>query len=134
MTDKLEDVWDTDRRFFIGTSGQFVYIIQKTELNVYCGYVGVPLTHILFARTYSSIPGYLKVHGGVTYSGPMDGIGDDFWFFGFDCAHYGDEVPGFKVGLGTGEYREFPYVLKETLSLIKQLRDPSLYLHFTPEA
>ena len=47
---------------------------------------------------YSSIALVTRSHGGLTYSGPTcPGKRDDArstWWFGFDCAHAGDLVPG----------------------------------------
>lgn len=42
----------------------------------------------------------IRVHGGITYSGAdLEGCREGEWWFGFDCAHAGDLVPGL------GEYR-----------------------------
>lgn len=56
---------------------------------------------------------------------------DDVWWFGFDCAHAGDIIPGMAsdlkfVGQTTGwgavyEYRDFAYVENQCTELAKQL-------------
>ena len=68
---------------------------------------------------------YFNVHGGLTFSGgdknyPAES--DDLWWFGFDCAHYGDGL------MGRSEYEEFPvrsteYVSSECENLARQLAE-----------
>ncbi len=60
---------------------------------------------------------------------PEPGEPDCIWWFGFDCAHAGDVVPGMsEFGLTTmsgkwGEtYKDFDWVKAEVESLAKQLR------------
>lgn len=70
--------------------------------DYYCGYVGVPPSHSLYQTEYMDnimiqvdIDAY--VNGGLTYSNMADSwrtTKDEFrnyWFFGFDCAHYWNE-------------------------------------------
>ena len=74
----------------------------------------------------------VSVHGGITYSDwgfdpiPRDGE----WWFGFDCAHAGDRVPGMDavaalVGGGFDRsddvYRDEAYVAAECENMAKQL-------------
>lgn len=58
-----------------------------------CGYVGIPKTHPLYGKGYDECQD-ICCHGGLTYSGGGDKskhpIESDLWWFGFDCAHYGD--------------------------------------------
>lgn len=83
-------------------------------------------------------PDYLiDVHGGLTYAAPCDGDEadgichvpapgepEDVWWFGFDCAHYDDLVPGYS-GVGVlnpgAVYRDIAYVQAETERLADQL-------------
>lgn len=61
---------------------------------------------------------------------PAPGRPDDVWWFGFDCAHAFDLVPGLSV-LGKpmadafdwehGQYRDIGYVMSECADLAKQL-------------
>lgn len=60
-----------------------------------CGYGGVPKTHRLHGVESGTEydESMCDVHGGVTYSGGDEDYpvkSDGLWWFGFDCAHYGD--------------------------------------------
>lgn len=83
------------------------------------------------------------VHGGLTFSSschefdkgegygichtPQPGRPADVWWFGFDCAHAGDFVPGMPTPadlewLHDGDvYRDLAYVQTETADLARQL-------------
>ena len=61
-----------------------------------CGYVRVPPTHKFHGKGYyeEGSTDAIEVHGGLTFAqiepcAHEDGQG---WWFGFDCAHAGDEV------------------------------------------
>lgn len=102
-------------------------------LSHWCGYVGVPAAHPFWGLDYSqpapklntSPESALDVHGGVTYAGdhaPMCEP-DGYWYFGFDCAHAGDLVPG-MVRRGReryGVYRDVAFVEAECRKLAEQL-------------
>lgn len=60
----------------------------------------------------------VEVHGGLAYSGEMPD--SDKWWFGFDCAHYGDHVP-FCSLVGREVYRDMRYVTEELKSLVDQI-------------
>lgn len=69
----------------------------------------------------------LRVHGGITYAGdklPTVDKTDGQWWFGFDCAHSGDLVPG-MLEYGPAHkgdiYRDQQYVVAECQSLAAQL-------------
>lgn len=93
-----------------------------------------------------SIESKIDVHGGLTYSGENNPkrIGREDaplqWWFGFDCAHHDDLVPGLiksltevEETLGTassslpflrdGVYRTQEYVMEETKRLAEQLAE-----------
>lgn len=76
----------------LDTRTQFVELCTFTFMGHRCGYVGVPKTSSLWRRSYSQQDLYdIDVHGGLTFSDSFEGIGfDDYWFFGFDCAHAHD--------------------------------------------
>ena len=91
----------------------------------YCGYVAVTNSNKLFECPYSksrrevggSPEGLLECHGGITYSGnatffPTYPGGKERWWFGFDCAHYGDTI----------ENCSLEYVKAECIYLAKQLK------------
>lgn len=67
-----------------------------------------------------------EVHGGITFSShcvSTDGH-DDKWWFGFDCAHSGDMIPGhLRFGFDTGydTYKDEAYVRRECELLAEQL-------------
>lgn len=46
---------------------------------------------------------------------------DKLYWFGFDCAHYGDMSPGTSGSLARGEYRDVAYVAEQCAALAKQL-------------
>lgn len=76
----------------LDTRTQFVELCIFTFMGHRCGYVGVPKNNSLWGRSYSQPDLYdIDVHGGLTFSGSFEEIGfDDYWFFGFDCAHAHD--------------------------------------------
>ena len=95
-----------------------------------CGYVGINKSHPLYGKTYMTLEEDFNVHGGITYSGYMEGETD--WFFGFDTAHAGDKTdPEILKMFDTnytdmsmrGVVRTSKYCVKETNSLAKQLKD-----------
>lgn len=88
-----------------------------------CGYVGVPRSHRFYGKDYMEVEtliDYGNCHGGITYSSKDENskypIESDSWWFGFDCAHYGD---GKDLDLAI---RYFPN-LTETLMKIKHCED-----------
>ena len=144
---KVERVWET-------TTGLWACAIL-TGMGHRCGYVGVSDAHPLHGVDYSQETDCLEfpsdeavgkrgiipllagsrrapdvvfdVHGGLTFSGPMDWIEaapKGLWFFGFDCAHHGDAPePGYtnySVFSG-GVVRSLEYVAGECESLAAQL-------------
>lgn len=77
------------------------------------------------------------VHGSITYSGgdsyPVQNPDNKWWFFGFDCGHYGDlkdteACERYNLRKPTfffedyGEVRTLDYVWDECLSLYNQLK------------
>ena len=116
-------------------------IVRHRSGGHLCGYVGIPSTHPLHGKSYDD-PN-VNVHGGLTYADacqegghvchiPQPGEDPNVWWFGFDCAHAGDESPGFRAIIGRGsrgfwpdrgdEYRNVAYVKAECASLAQQLR------------
>jgi hypothetical protein len=81
---KIEKEWEH--------AGLKCVVVQAREGMHRCGYVRVPPTHSQFGKEYDDVP--VDVHGGLTFAAEEpceheDGKG--FWF-GFDCAHYGDAM------------------------------------------
>lgn len=114
-------------------------MIRRGGFGAWCGYVGVPPGHPLHGLGYSDVD--VDVHGGLTYAAPCDGNEetgichvpgpgepDPVWWFGFDCGHAFDLMPGMPADLAMIEsavYRDVNYVTAETERLAKQLADLS---------
>jgi hypothetical protein len=95
----------------------------------------------------------LNVHGGITFSDfchevknedcaniichiPAEGRPEKVWWFGFDCAHHDDCIPGYinheyASILSNGVYRTIAYVKDEIRELSKQLRALAITRHET---
>lgn len=109
-------------------------LIVRNWMGALCGYVGVHPGHPCYEEGYH-VPA-VDVHGGLTYSNhcqengpichvPAPGEPDDVWWFGFDCAHARDMIPGLSVGLlgqGADVYRDLRYVRAECEELARQLK------------
>jgi hypothetical protein len=108
--------------------------------GAWCGYVAVPPGHPLHGKDYD-VPD-VSVHGGLTYANrcsghichvPKPGDPDDVWWFGFDCGHFQDLMPGMAARLRRLDvpdldvpgwpdtYRDLAYVRAEIESLAEQL-------------
>lgn len=112
-------------------------LIVRGPLGALCGYVAVPPSHPLHGIDYNSDSTiHLDVHGGLTYSAmcsghichqPKAGEPADVWWFGFDCAHSGDYIPGYERHMDAlpflrdGVYRDIAYVREECRRLASQL-------------
>lgn len=77
--------------------------------NWYCGYAVIPEDHPFYGADYDDVEGDVDVHGGLTFSGELDGI--DGFLLGFDCNHYGDSP----------EVQDEEYTLSECKRLVDQL-------------
>lgn len=115
----------------------------RNQLGAWCGYVGVAPGHRLHGADYEAAhdAAAVDVHGGLTFAdrcapsgkGPQEGIchieqdgrPDPVWWFGFDCAHAWDVVPGLEtLGVGSdagGAYRDLGFVVAECETLARQL-------------
>jgi hypothetical protein len=116
-------------------------LLRRNDLGAWCGYAAVPPGHPLHGQRYDCPD--LDAHGGITFAGPCHGEichvprpgqPDNVWWFGFDCAHCFDLVPGMEkllkesreqLGLSghrfRSEYRDLAYVTEQTESLAEQL-------------
>jgi hypothetical protein len=102
-------------------------LIGRNALGAFCGYVGLPPGHPLHGFASGAF-GFVRVHGGVTFTAPYAADGRVYWLVGFDCLHCFDDAPGMWVpGLGRslmpgrGQYRDLQYVRAEVESLGRQL-------------
>lgn len=85
-----------------------------------------------------AIDSLIRVHGGLTFSDrcspgedesrgichvPEPGEPDHVWWFGFDCGHHRDLVPGVDAGYRSydGCYKNISYVRREVTLLAAQL-------------
>jgi len=116
--------------------------IQRHSLGAWCGYVGIPPSHPAYGRSCADLNYSIEIHGGLNHASKCGGITacligvNEIWWFGFDCAHFGDFVPGMAVTReklaarlptcllddAQGIYRDLKYVYKETEWLAEQLR------------
>lgn len=115
-------------------------LIVRGPLGGLCGYVGVDENHRYFGVHYNDVPA--DVHGGLTFSNkcqgnpeghsichlPAEGEADEVWWFGFDCGHVGDLLPGVekRYAMTRGRYpsdvyRTLEYVRAEVTRLAAQL-------------
>ena len=83
-----------------------------------CGYVGIPRSHKFYGKEYTEIESQIDhgdCHGGLTFSSRSIGekypIESDLWWFGFDCAHYGD---GKDLDLAIEVFPEFAQQITRT--------------------
>ncbi len=113
-------------------------VVASLELGHRCGYVGVPKSHLLHGADYDEQSvSEIEVHGGLTYANGRDFPveSDGLWWFGFDCAHYGDAPdPAIAANVTShymlamssdGEIRTLEYVTAECESLARQLASAS---------
>lgn len=93
-------------------------VVVLQDLGHRCGYVGVGKNHPLHGQFHDveEIEN-LNVHGGITYA--SDGRGqypiesDEMWWFGFDCAHWGD------CGDHKASLKHFPHLREQIMMRIE---------------
>ncbi len=90
--------------------GMFKGLILRGPCSL-CAYIGVPMWHNLAGRDYDSLPDIADVHGGFTYAAPIIGIDvpKDYWWFGWDYAHWNDETFARYAPLTAGIYAKLPF-------------------------
>ena len=122
--------WENEPDRIDGTddfTGYQMLIRRHPGMGHLCGYVGV-VDHPCFAEEYDfHLLDNIDVHGGLTYDGVIQNEGP-FWWFGFDCSHYGDLMPYMNKGLvnfgpdgDCSVYRDIEFVKAECANLAKQL-------------
>jgi hypothetical protein len=100
-------------------------VAQVPLLGHLCGYVRIPRTHALYGKHDSAKLQKIFVHGGVTFSKTKKSgrwLTRGHWI-GFDCAHYGDLVPGVTPEAYAKQFalRDVEYVKYEIDKLVRQL-------------
>lgn len=122
--------WDGEPDRVEGKHAGLPTLALRNPMGGWCGYVAVPPGHPFHGQPYDEHYD-LDVHGGLTYSDrcdgsrichiPKPGEPDDVWWFGFDCGHSSDLLPGMRdYGFG-GTYRTLDYVRAEIQKLAEQL-------------
>ena len=137
---------EPDRISWVDPETGYDCLIRRHDtLGFYCGYVAVTKDHTWYEKKYSDVD--IECHGGLTYSRECDGDvekgichitkeDDKSWWFGFDCAHAGDIIPGpdyldlsplFEMDLSPlfemDVYQDLSYLTSEVESIAKQLKD-----------
>lgn len=134
--------WKTEpNRVEFTHAGLQCLLSRNPFMGSWCGYVGVSPAHPLYGKGADYVEA--DVHGGLTYSNACHGTichiaddeGEKLHWFGFDCAHGGDLVPGMmgkfpettaleKALYGTrGGYRTVDYARDETKRLAEMLAE-----------
>jgi hypothetical protein len=131
--------WDTEPHRVEWRYAGLACLAQRSySMLNWCGYVGVPPGHPFYGKKYTDEGPYdLGVHGGLTYSAKCKGFichvpergEDDVWWFGFDCGHAGDQIPGLDFSAKAcdlpmrnwARYRDLDYVKGEVQGLAEQL-------------
>jgi hypothetical protein len=120
-----------------GLGKSFVYKNYKCEIKRVpemlhlCGYVSIPKGNKFYEKAkegYDSLD--LSVHGGLTFS-ELKVSGDIV--IGFDCAHFGDLIPGRPFMLSSliqDEYKDMEYVENQIKKLVDQLDIKTPFLRF----
>lgn len=106
-------------QFVDEATGLECLILRAHSLIHLCGYVRVPEGHPLHGLSYDNA--HFEVHGGITFAGDLDPR-PGFWF-GFDCAHLNDLVPGMRRRESTDTYRTIDYVRAQCSSLARQIKN-----------
>lgn len=116
----------------------------RNHFGVWCGYAAVPPGHPFHGKDYNDVDD-VDVHGGLTYASlcadaichvPKPGEPENVWWFGFDCGHSFDLMPGmaaFRRTPGFGllgdepdlhaTYRDLAYVQTEIRRLAEHLAE-----------
>ena len=149
-------MFEPDKAHWVDPKSGMDCLIHRGPMGALCGYVGVPPGHPLHGLDYSNEAAWeLTVHGGLTYANacqdtedessgichvPFPGRPHDVWWFGFDCAHSGDVVPGLRrvakdekgqsyidladlLAMPGDTYKDFSYVKAQTENLARQLAE-----------
>ena len=95
-------------------------LVCRTDMGHVNGYVKVPVD--LPYKNRSSFKrfaeDYFSVHGGVTFTGSLEMLGQEGYWVGFDTAHCYDWTPQWNEG----EYRSVDYVKGKIKTLASQIK------------
>jgi hypothetical protein len=112
-----------------------IVVSRHPEMGNLNGYVGVRRNHPLYGRGMDDKKiSRFWVHGGVTFAGKvtcLKGFKKNYWYIGFDTAHYGDLIPSLdditaKAGIPSQStigkrYKDIRFVSTETNKLLEQI-------------
>ena len=143
--------WDDepDKAVWIDTASNLDCMIHRNPMGALCGYVGVGPDHPWHGKNYMDGDVDVSVHGGLTFSESCeegddpaigichvakDGRPDPVWWFGFDCGHTDDLIPGMIEAFALMDeqipdymidetYKDFGYVQGEVTRLAHQLAE-----------
>lgn len=109
---------------------------RNAHMGSWCGFVGVTeahpwwerrLHHGLLALQFAD-PEPNAVHGGLSFAGRRGENLDEYWFFGFDCAHYEDTFPTApRAHMSSGAYRDVAFVRAEVDKLVEAAQAASTW-------
>jgi hypothetical protein len=155
-TDWGDGPWqhESDKLQWVDEATGLDCLIVRNHFGALCGYVGVPPSHPDYGRDCDDVD--VWVHGGLTYAASCQedadeatsichvvepGRPDNIWWFGFDCGHAFDVMPGMdaaykRFGVPSiretlaipgmkDSYRDVPYVRAECARLARQLNEVS---------
>lgn len=142
--------WDDEPDRVDWTHASLPCFVLRNHHGAWCGYVGVAAGHPAYGLGYHDVD--VEVHGGLSYSAPCSppichvpapGEPDEVYWFGFDCGHGFDIMPGidarvreayaasgqtppalleqFLAFLHPEKYRPLAYAQAETNRLAEQL-------------
>lgn len=99
-------------------------IVRHVVTGHLCGYLDIPEGHAWYGKDFSRGVEGPEMHGGCTFAQEIPDL--NIWRIGFDCAHYGDAMPGMLrhdfIRLAHGIYRNMEYVTKECESLAEKAK------------
>jgi hypothetical protein len=120
----IEKEWENEPDHLDVQHDDFHFVILRhPELLHLNGYIGVPIGHPLFGKGDDEVD--IDCHWSFTFTGNgLPHMRDNYWYFGFDCAHAGDLVPKlYEMGFYTGEvYRNIQYVVNELSYIAEQIQ------------
>lgn len=134
----------TIEKSWVTKSGLKAFVMMH-PMGHRCGYVNVPEEHPLYGCDYNDPHQDLngerpvevfEVYGGLTFSRSLVRNAEEGWYFGFDCAHYGDapDYEAYKKYMGEhfnqktwddlygdGAHRTLDFCIEECEKLAQQL-------------
>lgn len=124
--------WDEEpNRVEFESYGFNCLLVRNPFMFNWCGYVGVSPNHPDYGKSYDDDSfDNIEVHGGLTYAEHCQDVichvteasDDRLYWFGFDCAHAGDLVPGMEASRKLWSATQ--QVMEEQIAKLSFLRKP----------